>query len=148
MGTKEKLEIALKNAMKSGNEVRKRTLRLALSSIKLAEIDKGQPLDEAGIISILNKEMKAHEETITEAQRAGRQDMVTENQAEIEVLQEFLPQPLSAAELEDIVRQVITESGATSPADMGKVMKLLIPRLAGRAGGNEASNLVRRLLQG
>lgn len=141
------MEEALKSAMKSGDDVRKRTIRMALSAVKYVEVDKGTTLDEAAIVAVLQKELKSREETIEEARRAGRSDLIAENQAEIGVLREFLPQPLGEAELEELVRRVIQEAGAAGPADMGKVMKVLVPRLEGRAGGNEASALVRKLLQ-
>ena len=122
-------------------------LRLLLSSIKLAEIDKGAPLNEQELMATLQKEVKSRQETIAEAERAGRSDIVQENQAEIEVLQGYLPAAMTPVELEELVRSVITEEGATSVSDMGRVMKTLTPRLQGRASGKEASDVVRRLLQ-
>ena len=122
-------------------------LRLLLSSIKLAEIDKGAPLNEQELMATLQKEVKSRQETIAEAERAGRSDIVQENQAEIEVLQGYLPAAMTPVELEELVRSVITEEGATSVSDMGRVMKTLTLRLQGRASGKEASDVVRRLLQ-
>jgi uncharacterized protein YqeY len=146
MTTKTELENALKDAMRAGDEVRKRTLRMALSTIRLEEVEKGAALDENGVNSLLLKELKARNESIADAQRANRPDLVAEAQAEIGVLQELLPRQLSAAELEDLARQVIAEVGATGPQDVGKVMKALMPRLQGRASGDQASQTVRRLL--
>ncbi len=133
--------------MRSKSDVRKSALRMALAAIKLAEIDAGHELDENALFAILQKEIKAHQETITEAQRAGRQDIVSAREAEIAVLQEFLPKPLSPQELDALVREAIAEAGAAAAADMGKVMKILVPRLQGRATGNDASQAVRKLLQ-
>ena len=133
--------------MREQDTLRKRVLRLLLSSIKLAEIDKGAPLNEQELMATLQKEVKSRQETIAEAERAGRSDIVQENQAEIEVLQGYLPAAMTPVELEELVRSVITEEGATSVSDMGRVMKTLTPRLQGRASGKEASDVVRRLLQ-
>jgi len=146
--TKEKLENALKVAMRSQDDLRRRTLRMALSAIRLAEIDQGAPLDEPAVLSILQKEVRTRQESIAEAGRANRPDLAEASQAEITVLEEFLPRQLSAEELEAMARQAIAEAGATSPREMGQVMKLLIPRLQGRAGGDQASQMVRRLLSG
>jgi hypothetical protein len=146
MTTKAELENALKDAMRSGDDVRKRTLRMALSAIRLVEVDKGGPLDESGVMAVLQKELKARQETIEEAQRANRPDLVADTQAEIVALESFLPQQLSPEELESLARQVIAEVGASSPREMGQVMKVLIPRLQGRATGDQASQVVRKLL--
>lgn len=146
MTLKTTLEESLKQALRSGDEVRKRVIRMVLAAIKLAEVDKGKPLDDAMVYSILQKELKAREETITEAEKAGRADIIAENQSEAAILREFLPQPLSQAELEALAQEAIAEVGATSPAEMGKVMKVLLPRLEGRASGSAASETVRKLL--
>lgn len=146
MITKNQLEQALKDAMRAGDDVRKRVLRQALSSIRLAEIDKGNALDDAGLLSILQKEAKSYQETYDESVGAGRLDLAEKAHAEMEVIQEFLPQQLSQDELESLVKQVIAEVGATSLREMGQVMKALIPRLQGRATGDQASYWVKKLL--
>jgi len=146
MNIRDQLENDVKEAMRARDELRKRTLRLALSTIKLAEIDKGAPLDEQGLISVLQKEIKTKKETIADAERAGRGALIAESQAEIALLESYLPKPFSAAELESLARAAIVEVGATSPQQMGQVMKILVPRLEGRATGNEASQVVRKLL--
>lgn len=147
MVSKADLENALKDAMRARDATRKSTLRLVLTAIKLGDVDKGAPLDEAEILALLQKELKMRQETISEAERAGRDQIVEETQAEIEVLREFLPAPLAPEELEALARSVIAEVGATSMADMGTVMKALTARLQGRASGKDASDIVRRLLQ-
>lgn len=134
--------------MRAGDEVRKRTLRMVLSSIRLAEVEKGKPLDDAGLLAILHKEVKSRRESIADAQRANRPDLIQGSEAEIAVLETFLPKAMTVEELEEIVRQVIAEVGAASPRDMGQVMKLLLPRLQGRVAGDQASQVVRRLLGG
>jgi uncharacterized protein YqeY len=148
MTTKQQLENSLKEAMRSGDDVRKRTIRMVLSAVKMVEIDKGTALDEIGIAAILQKEIKSRRESIADAQRAGRSDLATAAEAEISVLESYLPKGLSPEELESLTRQVITEVGATSLREMGQVMKVLLPRLQGRATGDQASQVVRKLLQG
>lgn len=146
MDTKAQLQNALRNAMRAGDEVTKRTLRMALSTIQLAEVEKGGPLPESAVTAILQKEVKSRQETIEEAKRADRPALAASSLEEITVLEAFLPQQLSQEELDILVRQVIKEIGATSPADMGKIMKSLMPRLQGRASGDQASQAVRRVL--
>jgi uncharacterized protein YqeY len=148
MTTKTELETSLKDAMRAGDDVRKRTLRMALSAIKQAEIDKSQVLDETGIAAILQKEIKSRRESIVDAQRANRPDMIKAAEAEIAVIEGYLPQALSPEEIEKLAKLVITELGAASPKDMGQVMKALLPRLQGRATGDQVSAVVRKLLQG
>jgi len=147
MSLKTDLDNALKQAIRSGDEPRKRTIRLVLSNIHLAEVEKGGPLDEAGIQAILHKEVKSRRETIADAERARRPDLVAAAEQEIAILESFLPKAFSAEELEALVRQVIAETGATSVKEMGQVMKALMPRLQGRASGDQASQVVRKLLQ-
>ena len=146
MTVKSQLENALKDALRAGDDLRKRTLRLALAAIKQTEIDKGVTLDDPGVMGILQKEIKARHEAIADAERAHREDLVAASRHEIAVLEGYLPESLTPQELEDLARQAIVEAGATSPAQMGQVMKLLMPRLQGRAAGDAASQAVRRLL--
>jgi uncharacterized protein YqeY len=147
MDIKAQIENDIKDAMRAKDEPRKRTLRMALSAIKLAEIDKGGPLDEQGQISVIQKEIRIRKESITDAERAGRTDIITETQADIVILEGYLPQALPPGELERMAWQAIAETGASSPQQMGQVMKLLMPRLQGRASGNEASQVVKKLLE-
>ena len=147
MSIREQLESTLKDAMRASDDLRKRTLRMVLSAIRLAEVDKGSLLEDAGVMAILQKEIKSRQESIADAQKANRPDLIEASQAEIGVLETFLPRQLSASELEELARQAIAEVGATSPRQMGQVMKLLAPRLQGRATGDQASQIVRKLLQ-
>jgi hypothetical protein len=144
--TKAGLESSLKEAMRSGDTVLKNTLRMVLSAIRLVEVEKGKPIDEQGLVAILHKEVKSRRESIADAQRAGRADLVSASEAEIHILEEFLPKSLSPEELESLARQAIAEAGAVSVREMGQVMKLLMPRLQGRVTGDQASQVVRRLL--
>ncbi len=146
MDTKQKLEASLKEAMRSGNELRKRTIRLALASIKQAEIDGGAALDDARELAILQKEVKTREESIEGAKAANRTDLIETASFEIDVLKEFLPKQLSREEVTSLALEAISETGATKPADMGKVMKALLPKVAGRASSGAVSEVVKTLL--
>jgi hypothetical protein len=147
METKEQLTSALKDAMRAKDELRKRTIRQTMAAIKQIEIDKRLTLDEPGVLAVVQKEVKSRHEAIADAERAHRPDLVDEARAEIAVLESFLPKGLSPEELEALARQAIVEVGATSPREMGQVMKALMPRLQGRATGDQASQVVRKLLQ-
>lgn len=146
MSIKEQLENDIKEAIRDKDELRKRTLRLTLTEIRLAEVEKGGELDDQALMALLQKQIKSRHESIADAERAGRSNLIEEVKAEIGVLEAYLPKQLSAQELEQMARQAIAEAGATSPREMGQVMKILIPRLQGRASGNEASQVVRTLL--
>ncbi len=147
MDTKTSLESDLKDAMRAGDDVRKRTIRMALASIRLAEVEKGGKLDEPAALSILQKEIKGRRETIQDAQKAMRPDLVAEAEAEILVLESYLPQQLTPEEVNKLAEEAVAEAGAKTPADMGKVMKILIPRVQGRAPGDQVSLAVRQILQ-
>jgi uncharacterized protein YqeY len=147
MDLKLQLETALKEAMKAGDDVGKRTIRMVLAAIRQVEIDRQVKLDDTGVVSIIQKEIKTRKESVEEAQRANRPDIVSATDAEISVLKGYLPEALNEDELNALAKAVIVETGAASPSDMGKVMKLLIPRVAGRATGDQVSNVVRQLLQ-
>jgi len=137
----------MKDAMKSGDEVRKRTVRMALAAVKQAEVDKRIELDDTAVMGLLQKEIKNRRESLEEAKKANRLDLIEANEAEIDVLQAFLPKAMPAEELRALVQAAITETGAASPTDMGKVMKTVMPRVAGRAPNDMVSATVRELLQ-
>lgn len=147
MTIKTQLNDSLKDAMKSGDEVRKRTVRMALAAVKQAEVDKRIELDDAAVMNLIQKEVKNRREALEEARKANRADLVEANEAEIDVLQAFLPKAMPAEELRALVQAAIAETGAASPADMGKVMKTVMPRVAGRAPNDIVSATVRELLQ-
>jgi len=146
MNTKEKLTEDLKDAMRAKDEVRKRTIRMALAAIKNAEIENQAKLEESSVLAILQKEVKSGYETIEGAEQAGRDDLIAEAKAEIAVLEVFLPQALSTEEIEAIVAETITEVGATSLREMGQVMQAVMPKVRGRADGKEVNQIVRKLL--
>ncbi len=146
MNLKDKLQSDLKDAMRTGDELRKNTLRMTLAAIKMAEIEKRDPIDELAMLAIIQKEVKSRRESIADAQRANRTDLVQTAEQEISLLEQYLPKAIDAAELEALARQVIEEVGATSLREMGQVMRILIPRLQGRATGDQTSQVVRKLL--
>ena len=146
MNTKEKLTQDLKDAIRSNDDVRKRTIRMALAAIKNAEIENQAELEESVVLAILQKEVKSHHETIEGAEQAGRDDLIAEAKAEIAVLEAFLPQALSPEEIESIVAETVSDVGATSMRQMGQVMQAVMPKVRGRADGKEVNQIVRKLL--
>ena len=146
MDIKTQLNDAMKEAMKAHDEIRLRTVRMALAAVKQVEIDKRITLDDAAVIPLLQKEIKNRREAVEEAKKANRNDLIAENEAEIKVLEVFLPKAMSAEELRLLVQSSITETGAATQTDMGKVMKVLMPKVAGRAAGDQVSAMVKELL--
>jgi len=146
MVTKSELETELHSAMRSGDDLRKRTLRMILSSVKLAEVEKRGELDEAGMQAVLQREVKTRQEAIADAEKAQRPDLAAATHAELAVVQAYLPAQLSPDELEQMTRQAITATGAAGPQDMGRVMKEIMPKVQGRADGKTVNEIVRRLL--
>jgi len=146
MDIKTKLNESVKDAMKSGDEVRKRTLRMVLAAVKQVEVDKRIALDDMAVTALIQKEIKNRREAIEEAKKANRPDLVEENETEIKVLEVFLPQAMPADELRALVQAAIVETGAAAPGDMGKVMKIVMPKVAGRAPNDMISAAVKELL--
>lgn len=146
MDIKPQLNEAMKQAMRANDDVARRTTRMALAAIKQAEVDKRTTLDDTAVIALLQKEIKNRREAIEEAKKANRADLVSDNEAEIKVLEAFLPKAMSTDELRSLAQQAIAETGASSQTDMGKVMKALMPKVAGRAAGDQVSAVVKELL--
>ena len=146
MDIKTKLNESVKDAMKSGDEVRKRTLRMVLAAVKQVEVDKRIAIDDMAVTALIQKEIKNRREAIEEAKKANRPDLVEENEIEIKVLEVFLPQAMPAEELRALVQAAIAETGAAAPGDMGKVMKIVMPKVAGRAPNDMISAAVKELL--
>ena len=146
LALQERLMADLKEAMKSGDKTRLSVVRMARAAIKNAEIAKGNPLDDAGVIDVLSKEAKQHRESIAEFSKANRQDMVAGEEAELAVILEYLPQQMSREEVVTIARQVIEEVGAQGPRDKGRVMSKLMPQLKGKAEGRLINEIVTQLL--
>jgi len=153
MGLQEQLMDDLKEAMREKDEARKRAIRSVLAVIKRAETEldaDGQrvSLDDDAILRVIAKQARERQESIDAFRSGGRDDLVAREEADLAVLQGYLPRQMSREEIEVEVRQVIAEVGATGPQDMGKVMKPLMARLKGRADGRLANQIVRELLAG
>jgi uncharacterized protein YqeY len=143
MSLKVQLEDGLKAAMKSGDRVAVAAIRLSLSEIKNAVIDKRRPLEDNEIVNILRSGVKKRQESIEMFAKGGRQELVEKETAELKVIEGFLPAGIGAAELEALVAAAIAETGATSMKDIGKIMKAVLPKVAGRADGAEINKLIK-----
>ena len=146
MSLKEQLQRDLQDAMRARDEQRKLALRMALTAVQLAEVEQRSELDDVAIVEVIRKEVRRREDALEMVRQAGRTDMVAEDEAQVAILRAYLPQHLTAEELTAIAREVVAEAQAASPADMGKVMKLLMPRVQGKADGRMVSQVVRDLL--
>ncbi|EEA84300.1 MULTISPECIES: GatB/YqeY domain-containing protein [Peptacetobacter] len=147
MTLKQKLQEDLKTSMKNKDTLRKSVITLIRSSIKQVEVDKRIELNDDDIIDIISKQLKQRNDSLEQFLDAGREDLVEETRSEIEVLKEYLPQQLSEEELNEIVKQTISEVGATSMKDMGKIMSVIKPKTKGRADGKLINKLVKENLQ-
>lgn len=136
----------MKSAMRAGEKETLATIRLVLSAVKQQEVDSRETLDDAAIISILSKMVKQRRESITQFTDAGRDDLVAKEQAELVVIQTYLPEALSEAEIQQMIEAAVSESGAESMRDMGKVMGLLKAKLQGRADMSAVSALIKTRL--
>lgn len=141
-----KLQNDLVNAMKARDDTQKWVVRLLKSTIELAEVSKGKALTDDEFLGVVQKEIKTRNESLADAQKAHRQDLVDAALAEIEILKTYLPAQLNPNELLELVRQTIVEVNATSSKDMGAVMKVLLPKLQGMATNSEASRIVKEEL--
>ena len=146
MSIKEKLRDELTAALKAGDAQRKTTLRMALASIKNAEVEARGEIKEDLVLNLIQKEVKARQETIEGAQQAKRPDLISKAEEEIAILNEFLPEQLSEEELRTLVQEAIEESGASSMDEIGAIMGVLMPKIRGKADGKQANQIVRDLL--
>lgn len=142
-----KLQEDMKQAMKSKDELRLSTIRLLRSSVGYAQINKGRELTDDEVIEVLSREAKQRRETIEAATQGGRPEVAQREKDELEIIESYLPKQLQEAEIEDLARQVIAETGAADIKDRGKVMGALMPRIRGRADGKLASQIVENLLR-
>jgi uncharacterized protein YqeY len=136
----------MRTALKAGDGKRVSTLRMAMAAAYNRQIELGHALTDAEVVEVLDRQVKQRRESIELFTNGGRPELAEAEAAEIAILREFLPEPLSSDELERLVREAVQATGASSPADMGKVMGVLVPQTKGRADGKEVSDLVRRLL--
>lgn len=133
----------MKQAMKDKDKLTLSVIRMAKSAIKNEEINVGHDLSDEEVLTILTKEVKQRKDSIAGFKEAGRDDLVSEHEKEIEVLQKYLPTPLTTDELTVIVKEVIASEGATSMKDMGRVMSSVLTRVKGRADGKEVNQIVK-----
>src|SRR5258705_10725970 len=133
MPLREQLTEDMKTAMKARETEKLGAIRLLLSAVKQREVDERITLDDAGVISVIEKMIKQRRDSISQYEKAARQDLADKEKFEIGVLEAYMPKQLSAAEVDAIVAQAVAESGAKSPADMGKVMGIVSPKLAGKS---------------
>jgi uncharacterized protein YqeY len=141
-----RLEDEVKQAMLARDTQRRDALRLILSSLKSAEKELQRPLSDDEELQVLQRERKKRQEAAEAFHGAGREEQAAQEEAELAILQEFMPEPLSEEDVERIVDDAIAENGATSLRDMGRVMKDVMPQIAGRADGSAVSQLVREKL--
>ncbi|HET7546878.1 MAG TPA: GatB/YqeY domain-containing protein [Usitatibacter sp.] len=146
MSLRERINEDMKSAMKARETERLGALRLLLSAVKQREVDERVTLDDAGVVGVVEKMIKQRKDSIAQYEKAARQDLADKEKYEISVLEGYLPQQLSAQEIEDAIGSALAKTGARSPADMGKVMGVLKPMLAGRADMGRVSALVKARL--
>jgi uncharacterized protein YqeY len=146
MTLSDRLEAAMRDAMRARDERRTQTLRMAMAAAHNQRIARGRDLSDDEVVDVLTKQVKQRRESLEMYRGAGHEDRAEAEEAEAAILAEFLPEQLSAEEVESLARAAISEVGATSPADMGRVMGILTPRTKGRADGRGVSETVRRLL--
>jgi len=143
---KARIQEDMKAAMRAKEKVRLATIRLALAAIKQKEVDERITPSDEQVLAILEKMVKQRRDSIKQFEDAGRQELADAEKAEIVIVQEYLPEQMDAAELEAVVTEIINNTDAASPQDMGKVMAALKPRIQGRADMGQASQLVKNKL--
>ncbi len=146
MELRARIEEALKNAIREKNETAKDALRMLLTSMKVKEKEIRRQPDETEIHQVISSLVKQRHDSVEQYRKGGRPDLASKEEDEIRVLQDFLPQQLSLQELETMVVEAVSEAGAASLKDMGRVMKILMPKVAGRAEGKMVNELVRSRL--
>jgi uncharacterized protein YqeY len=143
---KDRIQADLNDAMRARDEIRKTALRMLLAAIKNAEIEARAPLDDAALVLVAQKQVKQRRESILEFRKANREDLVEKEQAELVLLEAYLPQQVDRAEVEAAARKLVAETGASGPRDIGKVMPPLVKQFSGRADGRLINEVVRELL--
>ena len=148
MSLLKKLDEDLKTALKNSDKLKLAVLRLVKAAIKNQQIDKGRELQDEEVLAIFSTLAKQSRDSIEQFSKGGRDDLVRQESQELEILQSYMPRQLSAEEIDVMILQAVRESSAKSEADIGKVMKLLAPRIKGIADGKWVNNRVRELLHG
>jgi len=146
MPLKDQISNDLKDAMRAGDAKKRDAIRLLTAEMKRKEVDERIALTDSDVVAIIDKMIKQRRDSIAQFEKGGRQDLADTEKFELGVLQAYMPQALSEAEIADAVAASIAESGAKGPADMGKVMAVLKPKLAGRADMGKVSALVKQKL--
>jgi uncharacterized protein YqeY len=146
MSLQDRLEAAMRDAMRARDEQRTQTLRMAMAAAHNLKIERRRDLTDEEVVDVLTRQVKQRRESIEMYRAGGREDRAAAEEAEAAILAEFLPEQLDQAQLEALVRAAIAETGASNPADLGRVMGRLAPQTRGRADGRAVSDLVRRLL--
>lgn len=146
MSLKERITEDMKVAMKAKDSTRLAAIRLLMAAMKQKEVDERIALDDAAVIAVIEKMLKQRKDSITQYEAAKRQDLADAEKFEVEVLSAYMPQPLSATELTAIIDKALADSGAKAPSEMGKVIALIKPQVAGRADMGEISKLVKAKL--
>jgi uncharacterized protein YqeY len=146
MGLIDDIQAAVKEAMKNKEKLRLGVLRMLMSELKNRRIELQRELEEADILQVITRMVKQRHDSAEQFARGGREELAAKEKGEIEVLESYLPEGLSEAELEELVKQAIAETGARSKKDMGRVMQAVMPKIAGRADGKKVNQLVSRLL--
>jgi uncharacterized protein YqeY len=148
MALKDQLDTDLKSSMREKDTVKLSVVRMLKSAIKYREIEAMKPLDDAGVLQVISGEIKRHKDSIDQYRAGKRLDLVEKEEAELVILQAWLPAQLSEGELKALVEAAVVTSGASGPRDMGTVMKLLLPDVQGKADGRLVSELVKARLSG
>jgi uncharacterized protein YqeY len=148
MPLRERLNEDIKAAMKAREQEKLNALRLLLSAVKQREVDERITLDDAGVVATIEKMLKQRKDSISQYEKAQRQDLADKEKFEVAILESYMPKQLSEAEVKTIIDAAVASTGAKGPADMGKVMAVVKPQLAGKADMGKASALVKAKLSG
>jgi len=148
MALKDQLAADMKTSMREKDTVKLSVVRMLKSAIKYREIEAMKPLDDAGVLQVVSGEIKRHKDSIEQYRAGHRQDLVEKEEAELVILQSWLPAQLAEGELKALVEAAVVKTGASGPRDMGTVMKALLPEVQGKADGKLVSELVKARLSG
>jgi uncharacterized protein YqeY len=149
MSLKEKLAEEMKTALKAHDKIRVSTIRLIRDAINKREIEQGrEALDDAGVTKVIGAMVRRSEEAIVDFKRGNRKDLVDQEGLQLEILKSFLPEQLSIEEIQSLIDKAVQEAGAVALEDLGKVMKILMPKIAGKADGRTVNQMVRERLSG
>ena len=146
MSLKEQLAADLKDAMKNKETIRKNVVQLIRSGVLQIEKDKKITLDDEGVLDVIAKQLKQRRDSLPDYEKSGREDLIAELKTEMDILMGYLPKQLTREELEEIVKAAVSETGASSVKDMGKIMAAVMPKTKGRADGKVINEIARALL--